>query len=321
MKHPTKARAFAGATVGNVICGFDILGLALDNSDHHLGDTVEVSSRPDTGVIIKSIHSIDSGIPTDPSKNVAGVAAMAVLERSEEPETGLEIEIWKGLPLSGGMGGSSASSVAAAIATDSLLNTKLSKQELMVCALEGEKLVTGSMHPDNVAPAIHGGIVLMRPEEPTNPIPLPVPRGMSLALIHPKLELNTKSMRAVLPDSIPLAEVTAQCADASSFVLGLFEENWDLLKKVLVDRIAEPSRKQFVPGLDEVRSAAVSAGALGAGISGSGPSIFALCQDETKAVRAGQAMKQVFHEMDIVADLFVRPIAQTGTGAQLLDLN
>ena len=107
MTHPTKARAFAGATVGNVICGFDILGLALDNSDHSLGDTVEVSSRPDTGVIIKSVHSIDSGIPTDPSKNVAGVAAMAVLERSEEPETGLEIEIWKGLPLSGGMGGSS----------------------------------------------------------------------------------------------------------------------------------------------------------------------------------------------------------------------
>ena len=302
MRHPTKARASAGATVGNVICGFDILGLALENTNNDLGDIVEVTRRPNPGIRIKSVHSKDSGIPTDPLKNVAGVAAMEVLQRSDEPETGLEIEIWKGLPLSGGMGGSSASSVASAIATDSLLNTKLSKQELIVCALEGEKLVTGSMHPDNVAPAICGGIVLIRPEESANPIPLPVPKGMSLALIHPKLELDTKSMRDVLPTKTSLDQVTAQCADASAFVLSLFEENWELLQKVLVDRIAEPTRKQFIPGLDAVRAAALESGALGAGISGSGPSIFALCQDETKAERAGQAMDKVFQKMDIITD-------------------
>ncbi len=321
MMRPRKTRASAGATIGNVICGFDILGLALDNSNHDLGDIVEVTSRPDPGIIIKSIHSSDSGIPTDPLKNVAGVAAKAVLEKSHEPKIGLEIEIWKGLPISGGMGGSSASSVAAVTATDALLNTNLSKRELVACALEGEKLVTGSMHPDNVVPAIHGGIVLIRPEDPTNPLHLPVPKGMSLALIHPKLELDTMSMREILPANISLDQVTAQCADTSSFVLGLFEENWDLLKKVLVDRIAEPTRKRFIPGLDKVRSAAIVSGALGAGISGSGPSIFALCKNTTIADRAGQAMKQVFNEMDIKADLYVRPIAQTGTGAQLLDLN
>jgi len=154
MRHPTKARASAGATIGNVICGFDILGLALDNSDNSLGDIVEVTRRQDPGITIKCVHSNDSGIPTDPKKNVAGVAAMAVLEQANATTTGLEIEIWKGLPLSGGMGGSSASSVAAALATDSILDSNLSRQELMLCALQGEKLVTGSMHPDNVAPAL-----------------------------------------------------------------------------------------------------------------------------------------------------------------------
>ena len=321
MSHPSKARASAGATVGNVICGFDILGLALDNSDNNLGDIVEVTRRPDPGITIKCVHSSDSGIPTNPDNNVAGVAAMAVLDRANAITTGLEIEIWKGLPLSGGMGGSSASSVAAAIATDSLLKSNLSRQDLMFCALQGEKLVTGSMHPDNVAPALYGGIVLIRPEDSTNPLPLPVPKGFSLALIHPRIELDTRSMRNALPTNITLDQATAQCADASSFVLSLFEENWDLLKKVLVDRIAEPTRKPFIPGLDKVRSAALESGALGAGISGSGPSIFALCKDETDASRVGQSMERVFQEIDIAADLYVRPIAQTGAGAQLLEIS
>jgi len=321
MKHPTKARASAGATVGNVICGFDILGLALDNSDNSLGDIVEVTRRPSPGITIKCIHSSDSGIPTDPENNVAGVAARAVLERANATTAGLEIEIWKGLPLSGGMGGSSASSVAAAIATNSLLDSNLSRQELMLCALQGENLATGSMHPDNVAPALYGGIVLIRPEDSTNPLPLPVPKGMSLALIHPKLKLDTKSMRDILPTHITLDQATAQSADASSFVLSLFEENWDLLKKVLVDRIAEPTRKQFIPGLDRVRSAALKSGALGAGISGAGPSIFALCKDQADANLAGQNMKRIFQEIDVGADLYVRPIAQTGAGAQLLEVS
>ncbi|SVB48271.1 uncharacterized protein METZ01_LOCUS201125, partial [marine metagenome] len=125
----------------------------------------------------------------------------------------------------------------------------------------------------------------------------------------------------VLPTKTSLDQVTAQCADASAFVLSLFEENWELLQKVLVDRIAEPTRKQFIPGLDEVRAAALESGALGAGISGSGPSIFALCQDETKAERAGQAMDKVFQKMDIITDLYVRPIAQAGAGAELLHLD
>ncbi len=321
MRHPTKARASAGATIGNVICGFDILGLALDNSDNSLGDIVEVTRRQDPGITIKCVHSNDSGIPTDPKKNVAGVAAMAVLEQANATTTGLEIEIWKGLPLSGGMGGSSASSVAAALATDSLLNSNLSRQELMLCALQGEKLVTGSMHPDNVAPALYGGIVLIRPEDSTNPLPLPVPKGMSLALIHPRLELDTKTMRDVLPTNITLDQATAQCADVSSFVLGLCEENWDLLTKVLVDRIAEPARKKFIPGLDRVRSAALESGALGAGISGAGPSIFALCKDKTDASHAGERMKRAFQEIDIIADLYVRPIAQAGAGAELLEIS
>ncbi|MEE8146094.1 MAG: hypothetical protein V3T24_00700, partial [Longimicrobiales bacterium] len=184
MSKTTTARAFAPATVGNIICGFDIFGLALGKP----GDEVEARLRSEPGVVISAVHGDGGRLPTEAARNVAGVATIAVLAESGMEDVGIEIELWKGLPISGGMGGSAASAVAAVVAADSLLQTNLSPEALLRCASEGERGPKGDTHPDNIAPALHGGIVMVRPDEPGIVIPLPVPAGLSVALVHPDLE-------------------------------------------------------------------------------------------------------------------------------------
>ncbi len=283
-------RAFAPATVGNVICGFDVFGLALEAP----GDEVEVRRREEPGVVIIAIHGDGGRIPTESDRNVASVAAQAVLVECEKQDVGLEIEIWKGLPLAGGMGGSAASSVAAALATDKLVGAGLTKEALLRCALKGEQKPTGSIHPDNVAPALHGGIVMVRPDAPSVAIDLPVPEGVAIALVHPHLELETKAMREALAPDVPLTRAVAQWADCAALVVGLYEEDWDLISRALVDRIAQPARSPFIPGFADVCSAAVEAGAVGAGLSGSGPSMFGLCKNIGTAEAVADAMMRAF---------------------------
>ncbi|MCH7855666.1 MAG: homoserine kinase [Gemmatimonadetes bacterium] len=309
MANTETARAFAPATVGNIICGFDIFGLALGEP----GDEVEARLRNEPGVVISAVHGDGGRLPTEAARNVAGVATTAVLTECGMEDVGVEIEVWKGLPISGGMGGSAASAVAAVVAADALLQTGLSPEALLRCASEGERGPKGDTHPDNIAPALHGGIVMVRPEEPGIVIPLPVPTGLSVALIHPDLELETSEMRGILPDVLPLKEAVRQWADCSAFVVGLYEEDWDLIKRALVDRVAEPHRSRFIPGFDAVRSAGLEAGALGAGLSGSGPSMFALCRTMAEAQSAATAMADAFAQVGVEgADTHVSEVGDTG---------
>ena len=309
MPNTATARAFAPATVGNIICGFDIFGLALGEP----GDEVEAKLRDEPGVVISAVHGDGGRLPTEAARNVAGVATIAVLVECGMEDVGIEIEVWKGLPISGGMGGSAASAVAAVVAVDALLQTELSPEALLRCASEGERGPKGDSHPDNIAPALHGGIVMVRPEEPGIAIPLPVPAGLSVALVHPDLELETSEMRGALPDVLPLSEAVRQWADCSALVVGLYEEDWDLIAHSLVDRVAEPHRSRFIPGFDAVRSAGLEAGALGAGLSGSGPSMFALCRTIAEAQSAAMAMADAFPEVGLEGvDTHVSEVGNTG---------
>ena len=309
MANTETARAFAPATVGNIICGFDIFGLALGEP----GDEVEARLRNEPGVVISAVHGDGGRLPTEAARNVAGVATTAVLTECGMEDVGVEIEVWKGLPISGGMGGSAASAVAAVVAVDALLQTGLSPEALLRCASEGERGPKGDTHPDNIAPALHGGIVMVRPEEPGIVIPLPVPTGLSVALIHPDLELETSEMRGILPDVLPLKEAVRQWADCSAFVVGLYEEDWDLIKRALVDRVAEPHRSRFIPGFDAVRSAGLEAGALGAGAWGAGPSMFALCRTMAEAQSAATEMADAFAQVGVEgADTHVSELGDTG---------
>ncbi len=309
MSNAATARAFAPATVGNIICGFDIFGLALGRP----GDEVEAKLKNEPGVVISAVHGDGGRLPTEAARNVAGVATNAVLLESGMENVGIEIEVWKGLPISGGMGGSAASAVAAVVAADELLQTNLSPEALLRCASEGERGPKGDTHPDNVAPALRGGIVMVRPDEPGIVIPLPVPAGLCVALVHPDLELETNDMRSVLPHVVPLTEAVRQWADCSALVVGLYEGDWDLIKRALVDRVAEPHRSRFIPGFDAVRTAGLEAGALGAGLSGSGPSMFALCQTRTDAQAIAGAMADAFARVGLEgADTHVSEVANTG---------
>lgn len=288
---PSSVTAFAPATVGNVVCGFDVLGLALDEP----GDRVTVVRRAEPGVVIGRITGDDGRIPRDADQNSAGVAAAALLER-HDVDGGVGLDLEKGLPLSGGMGGSAASAVAAVVAVNALLELGAADSVLLECALEGEKAASGSAHADNVAPCLLGGIVLVRPGARRPAVSLHVPSGLSVALLHPRVEVATRDARAVLPDAVPLGDAITQWGNTAALVAGLYREDLDLVADALVDRVAEPARSGQIPGFEEVRRAAMDVGALGFGISGAGPSMMALCASLEEARIVGEALQGAFRE-------------------------
>ena len=278
--------AYAPATVGNIICGFDVLGLALEAP----GDRVTVRRVGGTRALrITGITGDGGRIPTDPALNSATVAVASLLRGTGRSE-GLDVEIEKGLPLSGGMGGSAASAVAAAVAADRLLDTALPRDEILRHAVAGERVAAGGAHLDNVAPALAGGILLTRPSARRTLVGLPVPPELTIALLHPRAELRTEEGRAAMGDTVRLADAVAQWGNTAAFVHALHTADWDLLADALEDRVAEPSRRGFIPGFRAVRRAALAAGAAGCGISGAGPSMVAFCQGAECAAGAGEAM-------------------------------
>jgi homoserine kinase len=281
----TSATAFAPATVSNVACGFDVLGFALDEP----GDEVTAVLTSSPGVQIVGIEGDGGRLPRDASRNTAGVAAQALITKMGDLR-GVALTIRKGLPLSSGLGGSAASAVAAVVAVNALLGGRASRDTLLQCALEGERDGAGSSHADNIAPCVWGGFVLVRSSKPPDIITLPVPPGLTAVVVHPDLEIETAKARALLGDVVPLSDAVAQWANLGAFVHALHTADFELLSRSLVDAIAEPRRAPLVPGLALIKRAAADAGALGSSLSGSGPSIFALCRGDEVAARVADAM-------------------------------
>jgi homoserine kinase len=280
----TSVTAFAPATVSNVACGFDVLGFALEEP----GD--EVIARLTTGgVSIDDILGDNGRLPREASRNTAGVAALALLTKLGE-RRGVALTIKKGLPLSSGLGGSAASAAAAVVAVDALVGANSSAETLIACALEGERLGAGSAHADNIAPSICGGFVLVRRASPPDVLRLPVPAGLTAVVVHPDLEIETSKARALLGTTVPLADAVKQWANLGALVHGLHLGDFAVIARALEDTIAEPRRAPLVPGLALIKRAAADAGALGSSLSGSGPSLFALCENEAIARRVAEAM-------------------------------
>jgi homoserine kinase len=276
--------AFAPATVSNVACGFDVLGFPLESP----GD--EVDARFDgSDVRIEAIVGDDGRLPLDAARNTAGVAARALLNAIGD-RRGVALTIRKGLPLASGLGGSAASAVAAVVAVDALLEARAPLETLLACALEGEGLGAADAHPDNVAPCLYGGFVLVRHPNPPDIVRLPVPAGLMAVVVHPALEIETARARMMLGTEVPLKAAIQQWANLGAFVHALHQGDFALLARSLEDTIAEPRRAPLIPGLAAIKRAAVEAGALGCSLSGSGPSLFALCNGRDAARRVAAAM-------------------------------
>jgi len=303
----TSVTAFAPATVSNVACGFDVLGFALEEP----GD--EVTARLTTGgVTIDDIVGDGHRLPREAARNTAGVAALALLTTLGE-RRGVALTIRKGLPLSSGLGGSAASAAAAVVAVDALLGSTASTETLIACALEGERLGAGSAHADNIAPSICGGFVLVRRASPPDVLRLPVPKGLTAVVVHPDLEIETARARALLGDTVPLADAVRQWANLGALVDGLHRGDFSLIARSLEDAIAEPRRAPLVPGLAVIKRAALEAGALGCSLSGSGPSLFALCENAAIAGRVAATMSgAVRAQIGGEPQTYISPIAARG---------
>ncbi len=297
--------AFAPATVGNILVGYDVLGLCLDT----WGDTVSVTFQDAPKVSLIEVKGDKGFLPRDPEKNVAS-ALIGHLIRDKGITRGVSVSLSKGLPIGSGLGSSSASSVAALVAANTLLELNLSKQELLEYALLGEEMACGSAHPDNVAPCLFGGITLTTSEHGTRS--LPVPEQLFATVVHPDFSLLTSEARKVLPSALPFSQMIQQVSSVAGFITGLYESDYGLIKASLHDYMTEPYRSSLIPRFDEAKSAALKAGALGCGISGAGPSLLALCQGEEVARQCEVALQTIYSNSQISTKTLVTKIPSTG---------
>lgn len=300
-------RAFAPATVANVSCGFDIFGFAVERP----GDEVTLSLSDKPGVRMVRIEGDDGRLPKSSEKNTAGVAVIEFL-KAIDSDQGVDITLKKNLPLGSGMGSSAASSVAALVGINHLMGNPLDKKDLLPFAMEAERIACGSAHADNVAPSLLGGFVLIRGYDPLDVVNIPTPHDLFCTLIHPHLELNTQDSRQVLRMNISLRDAVTQWGNIAGLVAGLMKPDYDLIGRSLKDVIAEPVRSLLIPGFDRMKEKAREHGALGSGISGSGPTIFALSKDEQTAQRVGQVISDEFARIRLNSEVFVSRINPKG---------
>ena len=302
---PTSVLVHSPATLSNLGCGFDVFGLALVAPY----DAVRLTRKTAPGIRIQ--HLDPYNLPTEPARNVAGVALLALLK--EVPEAmGFDLEITKGIKPGSGVGSSAASAVGAVVAANALLGNRFSKMQLMEFAMAGEVVASGARHADNIAPAIFGGFTVVRAVEPAlDIIALPAP-PLWVAVVHPQIEVKTSDSRKVLPATVPLALAVRQWANVAGLVAGFMTADYDLIGRSLADYIVEPARLLLIPGLIEARKRALAAGAIGGGISGSGPSIFMLNKTEETAQAVGTALGSVFAELEIEFNVYVGPVCTAG---------
>ena len=307
-RDPKSVAAFAPGGVGNIGPGLDILGLALAGR----GDTVQAEWSDKRGIQI--INPGHRDLPSDATRHTAGLAAAAVIQRAGDTrcrDRGIALTVKKELPLSGGQGGSAASAVAGAVAVNALLGSPLERLDLLSAALDAEERVSGR-HADNIAPALLGGIVLIRSLDPLDLVELPVPDELWVVVACPDQQLRTAEARSVLPANISRAAAVHQAAQVGAMVAALASSDYALLGRSIDDRIAEPVRMALLPGFREAKQAALKAGALGSSISGSGPTAFALVRGQEAGERVAGAMAAAYTGSGLRSDVRVARIDREG---------
>jgi homoserine kinase len=296
---------FCPATIANISCGFDVLGLALAS----VGDNMKVEKIPENEIRISSITG--QVLPMEPERNVAGVAGMAFLAAAGY-KGGFRIEIQKRIKAGSGIGSSAASATGAVWAMNELLGKPFDTLDLVKFAMEGEHLASGVPHADNVAPALYGGFTLVRSYNPLDIIRIEAPSELFATVVHPQIEIKTSDSRKILKTTFPLEDGIKQWGNLGGLVAGLYTSDYDLIGRCLEDHIIEPIRSILIPGFAAVKAEALTAGALGCGISGSGPSIFALSRGQHTANEVGKAMSRCYERTEISFDLHVSEISPQG---------
>lgn len=296
---------FCPATVANVSCGYDVLGFCLDG----IGDIMKVTKKEEQGITIE--HHDKFNINTNPYQNVAGISAMAMLD-SIDYQNGFHIEIHKNIKPGSGIGSSAASATGSVFAINELLGRPFTKTELVTFAIKGEAFASGCEHADNLAPAIFGGFTLVKSLKPLKILELPTPNNLYATILHPQIEVKTSEAKNILPKEFPIKDAISQWANVGSLVHALHMSDYELLSESLQDFIAEPYRMKYIPNFKELKESAVNAGALGCGISGSGPSVFALSKGIETAEKVCEAMKEVYAKTDIKFETYVSPINLEG---------
>jgi homoserine kinase len=298
-------RIFSPGTVSNVSCGFDVLGFCLDT----VGDEMVVRISSEKGIRITKIEGFD--LPFETHKNVAGVSAQALID-DLKPDCGFEIEIYKFIKPGSGIGSSAASAAGSVFAINELMGRPYTKTELTRFAMKGEALASQSEHADNLAPAIFGGFTLVKSISPLEILRLPIPDELYATIIHPQIEIKTAEARAILPKSVPLQDAIAQWSNLGSLIHALHNGDYELLQRSLHDSIVEPYRSKLIPHFEDIKLATLASGALGIGISGSGPSIFALSKGEKTAKAVEHSMRKVYTKTTVQFETYVSKINPKG---------
>lgn len=294
----------APATVANLVCGFDVLGLCLEEPF----DIMQVRLLEKPGVLITSRDGFP--LPTDPAQNTAGAPLLAMLEELGRP-IGFEVIIDKRIKPGSGIGSSAASAAGAVVGANCLLGNLFSKEDLVRFAMFGEKVASGVKHADNIAPCIYGGITLIRSIFPLDIVSIPAP-PLQVTVVHPQIEVRTADARQILRKEVLLKDAIRQWGNIAGLVAGFFKNDHALIGRSLEDVIIEPVRSMLIPGFDEVKQQSKDAGALGGGISGSGPSIFMLSSDRATALEVEQRMKTVYDKIGLAYHTYITTINRDG---------
>ena len=300
----TAIKIFAPATIANIVCGFDVLGMALNDPC----DIMNLTLTDEPG--IKITHNDSYQLPTIPEQNVAGVSLLELMQELEQPY-GFDLIIEKQIKPGSGLGSSAASAAGAVFAANNLLGNIFSKEDLVRFAMAGEKLASGVKHADNISPGIFGGITLIRSIFPLDIIQLNAP-PMFVTVVHPQIEVKTSDAREILRKEVLLKDAIKQWGNIAGLVAGFMKNDYGLISRSLEDVIIEPVRSILIPGFDEVKKRSVEAGALGGGISGSGPSIFMLCEKKDTAEKVEKIMKEIYDNTGLKYHTYVTTINNEG---------
>lgn len=302
-----KIKIKACATIANLSCGFDIIGLCVSNPY----DVVEISiTEGSPNVTISEIQCIDDELPYNPDMNTAGKPILNMLRQIDE-SISVDLKIFKGIPTCSGMGSSSASAVAAVYGFNKLIGNQFNNNQLLDFAAEGEKVAAGSRHYDNISPCLLGGTVLLVERNPLEYVKLNSPK-LYCVLVHPNIKIKTKDSRSVIPHSISLLDASKQWGYVGGLVHGIHTNSKTLIAKSMKDIIVEPNRSKLIPGFDEIKKTAIKLGAIGCSISGSGPAVFAFADNTDLANKIAQNTKKIFKTYSIESKSFISEINNIG---------